>query len=209
MARWSNELPGCGGHLHQSIWDVNQRSNLFYDDNDSDHMSQLFKHYLAGQQTLLPELLPFFAPNVNSFKRLVEGFWAPTKSTWGVDNRTTAFRVIKGGPSSTRLETRVSGADMNSYLAVAAALGAGLYGIENKITLDAKAVVGNSYLDKDSKALPKNLFDATEKLSQSKAAKSIFGELFVDHFVNSRRWEWQQFQQTVTTYERERYFEII
>ncbi|MDA0713403.1 MAG: glutamine synthetase family protein, partial [bacterium] len=146
MARWSNELPGCGGHLHQSMWDMGQQRNLFFDEKDSNHMSELFKHYLAGQQTLLPELLPFFAPNVNSFKRLVEGFWAPTKSTWGVDNRTTAFRVIKGGASSTRLETRVPGSDMNSYLAVAAALGAGLYGIENKIPLDAKAVIGNSYL---------------------------------------------------------------
>jgi glutamine synthetase len=172
-------------------------------------MSATFKHYLAGQLTLLPEILPFFAPNVNSYKRLVEGFWAPTRSTWGVDNRTTAFRVIKGGAKSTRLETRAPGADINPYLAVAAALGAGLYGIEHKLKLTSPAIVGSSYADRDAKLLPRNLHEATEALSKSEAAKGIFGAEFVDHFVRTRDWEWRQFQKHVTTYELERYFEII
>lgn len=208
MARWSNKLPGSGGHMHQSLWNKEHR-NVFHDDSDPNHMSETFKHYLAGQLTLLPEILPFFAPNVNSYKRLVEGFWAPTKSTWGVDNRTTAFRVIKGNSKSTRLETRASGSDINSYLAVAAALGAGLYGIEHKIPLDAPPVQGNAYRDKHAKPLAGNLHEATERLAKSKAAKAIFGEDFVDHFVNTRFWEWRQFQQSVTTYEHQRYFEII
>lgn len=209
MARWSTEFPGCGGHLHQSLWNKDKSVNLFFDGNDKNHMSDTFKHYLAGQLTLLPEILPFFAPNINSYKRLVEGYWAPTKSTWGVDNRTTAFRVIKSGSSSTRLETRAPGSDINPYLAVAAALGAGLYGIERKIPLEQAPVIGNGYLDKRAKPLARNLFEATESLAKSEAAIEIFGAPFVDHFVNTRLWEWRQFQQTVTTYERERYFEII
>ncbi len=209
MARWSTKLPGCGGHLHQSLWNKDKSTNVFFDANDKNHMSDTFKHYLAGQLTLLPEILPFFAPNINSYKRLVEGFWAPTKSTWGVDNRTTAFRVIKSGPSSTRLETRAPGSDINPYLAVAAALGAGLYGVERKIPLEQAPVIGNGYLDKEARPLARNLVEATENLAKSKAAIEIFGESFVDHFVNTRLWEWRQFQQTVTTYERERYFEII
>lgn len=207
MARWTNDLPGCGGHLHQSLSDGHK--NVFYDAKDEHNMSVTFKHYLAGQLTLLPEILPFFAPNVNSYKRLVEGFWAPTRSTWGVDNRTTAFRVIKAGEKTTRLETRAPGADINPYLAVAAALGAGLYGIEHKLELTQTPIVGSSYIDRKAKLLPRNLSQATEALAKSSAAKLIFGEEFVDHFVRTRQWEWRQFQQHVTTYELERYFEII
>ena len=103
-------------------------------------MSATFRHYLAGQVRLLPELLPMFAPTVNSYKRLVEGAWAPTRANWGVDNRTTAFRVIPAGAKSTRLETRVSGSDVNPYLALAAALGSGLYGIEHRLELPAGPV---------------------------------------------------------------------
>ena len=157
----------------------------------------------------LPEILPFFAPTVNSYKRLVDGYWAPTKSTWGIDNRTTAFRVIPGSSKSTRLEARITGSDINPYIALAALLAAGLYGIEKNLSLTAKPVVGSAYLDKTTERLPRNLLDSTKKLSESKLARELLGEVFVEHFVKTREWEWRQFQDSVTHWELKRYFEII
>ncbi|MGE4232367.1 MAG: glutamine synthetase family protein [Bacteriovoracia bacterium] len=206
MAKWSSTLPGCSGHVHQSLW--RDGKNLFYTEKDSNKMSELFKSYLAGQMYCLPEILPFFAPNVNSYKRLVDGYWAPTKPVWGIDNRTTSFRVIPGSSKSTRLETRVAGSDANSYLVIAACIASGLYGIENKLKLKAPAIEGNAYSDK-SKRLPRNLQEATEKLANSKLARELFGKEFIDHFVRTREWEWRRFQDAVTSWELERYFEII
>jgi glutamine synthetase len=156
----------------------------------------------------LPELLPFFAPTVNSYKRLVEGAWAPTRSNWGVDNRTTAFRVIPGSPKSTRLETRVSGSDVNPYLALAAALGSGLYGIEHELELPGP-VSGSGYADETAPRLPSNLHEAAARLAGSQAAREIFGAAFVEHYAATREWEWRQSQTAVTSWEMERYFEII
>lgn len=209
MARWSNQFPGCGGHLHQSLWDKHHAQNLFYDARDPFCMSDYFKHYLAGQLHCLPEILPFFAPNVNSYKRLVEGFWAPTKTTWGVDNRTTAIRVIPGSEKSTRLEFRVPGSDINPYLGIAACIASGLYGVRNKLPLTMPQVVGNAYQAEGAQPLARNLLEATEKLSKSALARELFGEKFVEHFVTSRLCEHKKLQETVTTAERERYFEII
>ncbi len=172
-------------------------------------MSAIFRHYLAGQVRLLPELLPMFAPTVNSYKRLVEGAWAPTRANWGVDNRTTAFRVIPAGAKSTRLETRVSGSDVNPYLALAAALGSGLYGIEHRLELPAGPVSGSGYADESAPRLPANLHEAATRLGDSKAAREIFGDAFVEHYAATRHWEWRQSQRAVTSWEMERYFEII
>ena len=207
MAKWNPQLPGCSGHLHQSLW--RDGENLFYDAAREDRMSETFRHYLAGQMRLLPQILPFFAPTVNSYKRLVEGMWAPTRMTWGIDNRTAAFRVIPGSPKSTRLETRVGGSDINPYLAVAAAIASGLYGIEQKLEPEQEAVQGNAYEVKDAPLLPSNLGEAAEALSGSEIAKQLFGVEFVEHFANTRRWEWRQYQQAVTNWEMERYFEIV
>lgn len=207
MAKWNSKLPGCSGHVHQSLW--SNGKNAFYSEKDPLKMSDTFKSFLAGQIYCLPEILPFFAPNVNSYKRLVDGYWAPTKSVWGVDNRTTAFRVIPGSSKSTRLETRVAGSDANSYLVIAACIASGLYGIENKLKLDSKPIKGSAYLDQSIKRLPRNLQEATEVLANSKLARDLFGEAFIDHFVRTRAWEWQRFQDAVTSWEVERYFEII
>jgi glutamine synthetase len=206
IAKWNPSLPGCGGHAHQSLW--NARGNVFYGDKDPRSMSPLFKSYLAGQLACLPEILPFFAPNVNSYKRLVDGYWAPTKPLWGMDNRTVAFRVIQGGASSTRLETRVPGSDTNAYLVLAACFASGLYGIEKNLQLKQAPVAGSGY-QSEAPRLPRNLYDATMKLSESKIARAIFGDAFVDHFVATRLWEWRQFQDSVTDWELKRYFEII
>jgi glutamine synthetase len=208
MAKWNEKLPGCSGHIHQSLW-TRGGENAFYDASHPHRMSATFRHYLAGQQLLLPEILPMFAPTVNSYKRLVEGAWAPTRSNWGVDNRTTAFRVIPGSPKSTRLETRVGGADMNPYLALAAALASGLYGIEHKLELSAEPVKGNGYRDEAAAKLPSNLHEAAIRLGESQTARALFGEAFVEHFAQTRLWEWRQYQTAVTSWELERYFEII
>jgi glutamine synthetase len=209
MAKWNTKLPGCSGHIHQSLWDKEGEKNLFHADKDTNKMSPLFKSYLAGQLHCLPEILPFFAPTVNSYKRLVEGYWAPTKVTWGLDNRTVAFRVIPGSSKSTRLEVRISGSDVNPYLAVAAATAAGLYGVRKQLQLKDKPITGSAYLAEGVTRLPRNLYDATMKMTESKVARELFGDTFVDHFANSRLWEWRQFQDSVTNWELQRYFEII
>jgi glutamine synthetase len=207
MAKWNEKLPGCSGHCHQSLWEDDK--NAFHDPKKANAMSATFQSYLAGQMQLLPEILPLFAPTVNSYKRLVEGAWAPTRVNWGVDNRTTAFRVIPGSAKSTRLETRVVGSDVNPYLAAAGCIAAGLYGIEKKLKLGSGPIAGNGYRDDKAPRLPSNLGEAAERLSESKIARSLFGDAFVDHFVATRRWEWRQYQAAVTDWETERYFEII
>ena len=209
MARWNTELPGCSGHAHQSLWDVDGETNLFFDADAPYRMSPLFRSYLAGILELLPELLVFWAPTVNSYKRLVDGFWAPTKATWGIDNRTVACRVLGDSPKSTRLEMRVPGSDVNPYLAVAACLAAGLYGIERGLTLDRPPSVGSAYADESIERLPRTLQEATDRLVSSSVARELFGEGFLDHFVATREWEWRQFNDGVTDWELRRYFEII
>ncbi len=209
MAKWNSKLPGCSGHLHQSLWDRKGGKNLFFDERSPEKMSKLFRSYVAGQLRCLPEILPFFAPTVNSYKRLVDGFWAPTKPTWGIDNRTVACRVISGSSNSTRLETRVPGSDVNPYLAIAAALGSGLYGVENELVLKDAPVRGSAYTESKVARFPRNLLEATRRLSDSAIAREIFGSEFVDHFVRTREWEWRQFQDSVTDWELQRYFEVI
>jgi glutamine synthetase len=208
MAKWSTELPGCSGHIHQSLWDKAGKKNAFFDARSPDGLSRTFSSYIAGQLACLPELLPLYAPTVNSYKRLVEGAWAPTKVNWGIDNRTTALRAIPAGEKGTRVETRVNGSDSNPYLALAAALASGLWGVENKLTPPSKTE-GSGYQDEKAKVLPRTLEEATERFEKSSVARELFGDAFVEHFATSRRWEWKQFRRAVTDWELQRYFEII
>ncbi|AMR32896.1 glutamine synthetase [Mucilaginibacter sp. PAMC 26640] len=209
MAKWNQDLPGCSGHIHQSLWSEDCTENLFYDGTDPNKMSELHKQYLAGQLYCMPHLLPMYAPTINSYKRLVEGAWAPTTITWGVDNRTTALRVINTSIGNTRLETRIPGSDTNPYLAIAAALASGLYGIKNKLKLDIAPTVGNGYLNKSNGSLHTNLFDAATAMQNSATAKDLFGEEFVYHFTQTRLWEHRQYAKSVSDWELKRYFEII
>jgi glutamine synthetase len=209
MAKISENLPGCGGHVHKSIWDKERKINLFFDKSDPLKMSALMKSYIAGQLHCLPFILPLYAPTVNSYKRLVEGAWAPTTLTWGIDNRTVALRVLCSGSKSSRLETRVVGSDVNPYLAMAGALASGLYGIRNKLTLSQPPTKGNGYLDFSHGRLPTTLQEATEKMKSSSIAGEILGTSFVDHFLKTREWEWRQHLKVVTDWEMKRYFEII
>lgn len=209
MAKISEHLPGCSGHVHQSLWDLSRKQNLFYDAKDKYHMSAIMKSYIAGQLYCLPHILPMVAPTINSYKRLVEGAWAPTTVTWGIDNRTVALRALPGSSSACRLETRVVGSDTNPYLAMAACLAAGLYGIEHRMKLQQPASLGNGYQDISNGRFPNSLSAATAVMKTSPVAKELFGKTFVQHFTETREWEVKQFAKAVTDWETRRYFEII
>ncbi|WP_211356815.1 glutamine synthetase family protein [Phaeodactylibacter luteus] len=207
MAKWDSGMPGCSGHLHQSLKHTGTEQPVFAGPGRPNGFSRAFEHYLAGQMALLPILLPLLAPTVNSYKRLVEGSWAPVNMSWGIDNRTVALRAIPG--AQPRVEVRLGGADANPYLAIAACLAAGLYGIENQLELEQPPVSGDAYQIKGLPALPRNLGDATARLKAAPLAGEWLGEAFISHFVRTREWEWAQYSQAVTNWELKRYFEII
>jgi len=209
MAKWNENLPGCSGHIHQSIWNKDRSKNLFYSGSPEKPMSSLMESYLAGILHCLPEVLPMYAPTVNSYKRLRDGAWAPTTVTWGYDNRTTAVRVLNGDPKATRLEMRVAGSDTNPYLAMAASLASGLFGVKNELKLESPATIGNAYAKRDAEKLPASLMEATRQMEQSNVANELFGEEFTQHFTKTREWEWREFSKAVTNWELKRYFEII
>jgi glutamine synthetase len=207
MAKWSAQYPGCSGHIHQSLSDG--KRNLFYDAKSERSMSKLFESYLAGQVACLMEFAPLFWPTINSYKRLVDGFWAPVKPTWGIDNRTASFRVIAGSPKATRLETRCPGADINPYLATAAVLAAGLHGVEKGLKLTAPPITGTNVGAENIPRAPRSLIETTRIFRASSIARDWLGDTFVDHFAATREWEWRQWQDAVTDWELKRYFEII
>ena len=208
MAKWNERLPGCGGHIHQSLWDRGRQKNLFHDSGQG--FSAPARHYLGGLLALLPELDALYAPTINSYKRRVENTWAPTSASWGVENRTTAVRAIVGSAKSTRFEFRVCGADVNPYLAIAANLASGLHGIEHGIEPPAPCAA-NAYALGAEQAPPlaRSLHEATARLAASQAARDLFGSEVVDHYVRTRQWEARRYEQAVTDWELDRYFEII
>ncbi len=206
MAKWNAALPGCSGHLHQSLWDLSGETNRF-SDGSSGRESKLLRHYLGGQLALMPELTALHWPTVNSYKRSVENTWAPTTATWGRENRTCAVRLIGGSPKATRIEYRQPGADANPYLSIAASLAAGLWGIEHEVE-PPPPCEGNGYAAA-APALPRNLREAVDLLRRSERARELLGEGFVDHFVRTREWEVRRFERAVTTWELERYLELV
>lgn len=207
MAKWSAAYPGCSGHIHQSLSDG--RTNLFFDAGRPRRMSKLFDSYLAGQLACMMDFAPLIWPTINSYKRLVDGYWAPVKPTWGLDNRTASFRVIAGSAKATRLETRCPGADINPYLALAAVIAAGLHGVEQGLELTTPPITGTNLGAEDMPRAPRSLIEATRAFKDSAVARDWLGDAFVDHFAATREWEWRQWQDAVTDWERERYFEII
>jgi len=207
MAKWSQSYPGCSGHIHQSLSDG--KKNLFADSKGRHGMSRLFESYLAGQVACLMEFAPMFWPTINSYKRLVDGFWAPVKPTWGVDNRTASFRVLASSAKSTRLETRCPGADVNPYLAMAAVIAAGLYGVEQNLKLTAPPITGTNEGAENIARAPRSLIETTRIFKASDIARDFLGDTFVDHFAATRDWEWRQWLDGVTDWELKRYFEII
>jgi glutamine synthetase len=211
MAKWNAELPGCSGHLHQSLWRAGPgaKEPLFHDAADPLQLSALARQYVGGQLTLMPELTALYSPTVNSYKRYVPGVWAPLTASWGIENRTCAIRAIPGSPSATRLEYRQTAADMNPYIAIATCLASGLWGIERRALAPPPAAGDASNESAVYAPLPRTLRDATVSLSQSTMAREILGEPFVDHYVRTRDWEARQYERAVTEWELRRYFEAV
>ena len=209
MAKWSQDYSGQGGHIHISLKN-NKDESLFYDESAPHKMSQEMLYFIGGLQTYLPEVTCLSAPTINSFRRLVPGFWAPTTSQWGIDNRTVAIRAIPGSKKSQRIEFRLPGADANPYLALASALLCGFQGIQNKIEPDAP-ITGNGYetVVAKNRILPRSLWDAAGLFRNSKLAEDWLGSAFVDHYATTREWEEKEFQKYVTDWELKRYFEVI
>ena len=209
MAKWSTSVPGQSGHLHISLRNE-AGGSVFHDSSKPHDMSDAMRWFVGGQQALMPQILAMVAGTVNSYSRLVPGHWAPTSAQWGIENRTTALRVIRGGPSSQRVEYRIAAADINPYIAIAAAIGSGLWGIEHRIEPDA-AIVGNAYdrVAPLERRLPATLYEAAERLLASQPARALFGDAFVEHYAATRQWEEREFRKAITDWELARYFEII
>jgi glutamine synthetase len=209
MAKWNADMPGSSGHIHQSLWDAGGQINLFAAAG-ADDLSETGLHYLGGLVTLAPELTALYSPFVNSYKRYVPGVWAPLNSSWGIENRTCGSRVILGqSDHATRIELRQTAADINPYIAMAACLGSGLYGIANRIDPPAMTVGDATSGGDPALPLPRTLEAAVEKLRGSKAARQALGEEFVDHFIRSRDWECREYRKAVTDWELRRYFEAV
>lgn len=206
MAKWKADLPGASGHLHQSLW--KDGKNAFYDARAPHGMSRIMRAYIGGQLSLMRELTALYSPTINSYKRYVPGVWAPLVTSWGVENRTAAVRVIgSGDPNALRIEYRQTAADMNPYIAMAASLGAGLYGIERDVALPAETK--GEPADSGPGRLPRSLQEATALLAKSGAARKILGAGFVEHYVATRQWEVRAFERAVTDWELRRYFETV
>jgi glutamine synthetase len=201
MAKF-NEREGNSCHIHLSLRDDDDTP--VYAGDRPNGVSEVFEHFLAGQLAGLRELSVFFAPNINSYKRFQAGSFAPTAVAWGLDNRTCALRVIGHG-ESLRFENRVPGGDVNPYLAVAAMIAAGLYGIEHELPLP-DAFPGNAYVS-DAERVPTTLQEATDLLAGSRLARESLGDAVVDHYLNTARVELAAFNGAVTDWERIRGFE--
>lgn len=223
MAKPHSNLPGCSGHVHVSLWSNNEQDNLFAgqqaDPSWPGHTSNISlqaEQFIAGLMTCLPDIVPCLIPTINGYKRLVEGFWAATQVSWGLDSRLASVRIIAPpncDPKATRLEVRVPGADMNPHYALAAILAAGFYGIQHELSLkDFPPVSGSTASDaksSPSNALPNTLHDATQRFMRPESkAREILGDPFVDHFGRTRENEWKLYTQAVTNWELERYLEL-
>jgi glutamine synthetase len=196
MAKPFEDWIGNSCHVHSSLW--REGAAAFADDD------ALFGQWLAGQIACFRELAIFLAPTVNSYKRYAAGSWAPTTLAWGHDNRTCGFRVVGHG-ASRRVETRIPGGDVNPYLAFAAIIAAGLYGIEQDLE-PPPALEGNAY-ESDAERFPHALRDAIATLEEGTIARAAFGDQVVDHYLNYARTEQALFDRFVTDWERKRYFE--
>ena len=196
---------GSSCHIHISLRDDSDQP--VFADPGGHEFSKVFEQFMAGLLATLPELTLFVAPNINSYKRFVTGSFAPTALAWGHDNRSCALRVVGHQPSSLRVECRVPGADVNPYLALAAMLAGGLFGIEQGLDLEPE-FVGNAYVS-DKPRLPTTLREAAALFATSRVARDAFGDEVVDHYANMARVELEAFDSAVTDSERYRGFERL
>jgi glutamine synthetase len=207
MAKLGEDQAGSSCHVHMSLW--NGERSAFPGDIavGSLRVSEVFAHFLGGWIAHAPEVMVFYAPTVNSYKRYQAGSWAPTRLAWSHDNRTAGFRVVGQG-QGLRIECRIPGADCNPYLAFAAALASGLDGIENHI-VPPPMFEGDVYAAGDLPEVPRTLSDAVGIFESSAFANTAFGEDVVGHYAHFFRTEQAQFERAVTDWERRRYFERI
>jgi glutamine synthetase len=207
MAKPSMNDVGSSCHVHASLWDATGRLSVFADPDRPHGMSEIFERFLAGMMATAREFSLLWAPTVNSYRRFQPGSWAPTAIGWGIDNRTLGFRKVGHG-QSTRVESRIPGADANSYLTFAGVLAGGLYGVRNGLTLE-DPYSGNGYEAADMARIPWSLPEAIELWANSSLARDCFGEDVHQWVLRSASSEWEQFNQSVTDWELMRYFERI
>lgn len=209
MAKPNAGWAGSSGHLHMSLSDKADKP-LFSNSADPNMLSETGMTFLAGLKELSRELSALYLPNVNSYKRTNGGSWAAANLSWGVDNRTVSFRAIPSSTPAARVENRISGADANPYLIIAAALHSGLHGIENKMK-PGSPFVGNAYKASPDVARPLagSLEEAINLLVNSEVAKSFFSPEFISHYVKMKKWEVFQTNTHITDWELKRYLEII
>jgi glutamine synthetase len=203
MARPPGSVYGSSLHLHHSLW-REDAVNAMHDAGGELSLSSTARQFVAGQLECQYELSALFAPNVNSYKRLLPGMSAGANATWGLENWSTAVRVISSSPNATRVEFRTAGADANPYLAIAGSLAAGLSGIERGLEPPPRTRgIGDD--DRDARAVPRSLEEAIGALHASQVAREYLGEEFVDVFLATRRGELHAFQRSVTDWEAQRY----
>jgi glutamine synthetase len=208
MPRWSENADSQSTHIHVSLLDRAGHS-CFWDEDADEKMSKRFRYFIGGLQTFLPEFMLVCAPTVNSWRRFVEGTFAPPAFTWGMENRTTCLRVVGRGPGSMRVENRLPCADTNPYLTAAATIAAGLAGIEAEID-PTQPTVGNGYLPhaRHGRALQPNMKAAIDALRNSACANDWFGARFVETYSATRASQLDQFEGKSLIDERRRFFEL-
>jgi len=210
LSKMGEAMPGQSGHLHISFSGAADGAPAFADTSAPDGLSTLARHFVGGLVTLMPELLALCSHTVNAYKRMVPGAWAPTYAAWGVQNRTAAVRVINDTAEATRIEFRVPSADTNPHAALAMCLGAGLWGIENEIAPPSPRDDDCYATPPDAgAAFPATLGEAAERLSASRAAREIFGDTYIDTVVQARRIEEGAYRRHVSTWELNRYLEVV
>jgi glutamine synthetase len=208
MAKYDFAETGSSCHVHSSLWHLSEgaiRGSAFDAGAHSTEMTEHFRMYLAGQLAAARDFSILWAPTVNSYKRFQPGSWAPTAVAWGVDNRTLGYRVVGHG-ASTRVECRIPGADANSYFAFAGTIAAGLYGIRHQLQL-SDAYSGNGYEASDVLRIPATLAEAADLWERSEIARECFGDDVHHHLLTMARHEWSTFNNSVTDWERIRYFD--
>jgi len=206
MAKWRYDLAGSSSHVHLSLWDEKGGKPLFHDAKAEHGMSPLMRAFVAGQIKYARDITYFLAPYINSYKRFQVGTFAPTKTVWSRDNRTAGFRLCGEGSKAIRIECRIGGADLNPYLAFAALIAAGLRGVEEKLALEPP-FSGDAYVGKTLPEVPKTLREATQCLAESKLLREAFGDVVVEHYVHTAKWEQLEYDRRITDWELLRGFE--
>jgi glutamine synthetase len=206
MAKWHTDYAGSSCHVHSSLWDAKSGEPLGWDEEGPGHMSKPLQQWVAGQLALGQEFALFYAPFVNSYRRYQAGSFAPTRLVAGVDNRTCGMRIVGHSPQAVRVENRCPGADANPYLAFAATIAAGLYGIEQGLTFEG-LYEGDAYHDPKVREVPKTLYEAIARWEASKAARAAFGDGVVEHYLNTARKEQAVHDKRVTDIDLIRNFE--